>query len=615
MTARTLRLALSALIALALVSSAWAQEQDAFLQRYELAMEHLRSAVEAMPADPISAGNSVDRAFASLLTLSRDAAGSNLVVGMQRVFERARTSITNGSRDDLAVQAAVLEGGFQRLVYDAALRSALAGDLPLARLRLAQVAADVGFAAPDAAALVDPSQPIATLRFLVETGVSEVIRTRLAVAAASPRPIPAAPTAPSPVRTVTSCWCRTRPAPSPPSTAPSSMRRPPGERRTGWRRRGHRHRRRRDRRHGCGRARTARQRARRGQRVGRATGGPSRRRRAAPLDADEAATTLAAEADPFALVDVTAFLMELRETERRASGSTPSRPSWPRPRWRSRSAPPTPRACSTPASRRSRQRWDRWPPRATEPSPPSTWATTHVRAPPWPRWARVTGSWLSPIVRSRDASLDASTVGLIDHLSAAASLRLQDVVVLAGQVEGIGAAIAERRPLDGAAARRARDDGGLGGTRARPGVPGHRPAGPDPAVPAQPGVRRRQPALADDRRRAVPPVGTRALRGRGGPGGVLARYAGFDALLVLAPYSVLGNAQAQTVWAAMTLLAVVFAIAGSPASAASSACSAGAARPPPRAGPRRVAGASPRPPPRRWTGTTRVEAGLRGSGP
>ena len=182
MNARTRRLALSAVIALALAAAAWAQEEDAFVQRYGLAVDNLRLAVAAMPADGVTAREGVDRAFASLLTLSRDAAGSSLVTGMQRVFDRARTAIANGSRDDLAVQVAVLEGAFQRLLYDAALRAAIDDNLPLARERLVRIADDVGFGPADREALANPNQPTATLRYLVEVGVADVITTHLTVA-------------------------------------------------------------------------------------------------------------------------------------------------------------------------------------------------------------------------------------------------------------------------------------------------------------------------------------------------------------------------------------------------------------------------------------------------
>jgi hypothetical protein len=47
-----------------------------------------------------------------------------------------------------------------------------------------------------------------------------------------------------------------------------------------------------------------------------------------------------------------------------------------------------------------------------------------------------------------------------------------------------------------------------------------------------------------------------------GLGGLLSTYAAIDLLVPLAAYSVFGNTVAQTVWAALTLLAVLFAISG-----------------------------------------------------
>lgn len=182
MNARTLRLALAAIAAIALATAAWAQDQDAYLQRYGIAVDGLRNTVATVADDPITAREGIDRAFNALLTLSRDATGTTLVGAMERVFERARTAIANGSADDLAVQAAVLEGGFQRLAYESALSAALAGDLTVARTRLARVASDIGFAESDRAAIADPTQPASVLRFQVETGVAAVMGTRLAVA-------------------------------------------------------------------------------------------------------------------------------------------------------------------------------------------------------------------------------------------------------------------------------------------------------------------------------------------------------------------------------------------------------------------------------------------------
>ncbi len=171
-------------LALALGASvATAQDQpDAYLDRYDLAIGNLGRAVEALPTDAVQAREEIDRAFNALLTLSRDTASGPLAAALERVFERARTAITNGSQDDLAVQAAVLEGGFQRLVYDSALRAAVDGNLPLARARLVRLAEHLGVAEVDREALANPDGAAAALRFALESGVADVIALRVATA-------------------------------------------------------------------------------------------------------------------------------------------------------------------------------------------------------------------------------------------------------------------------------------------------------------------------------------------------------------------------------------------------------------------------------------------------
>jgi hypothetical protein len=168
-------------LALALVATTVAaQEQDAYLDRFDLAIGNLALAVEALPADAVQAREEIDRAFNALLTLSRDTASVPLADALERVFERARTAIGNGSQDDLAVQAAVLEGGFQRLVYDSALRAAVDGNLPLARSRLVRLADSLGVAEAERLALADPDGAAAALRYELESGVADVIAARLA---------------------------------------------------------------------------------------------------------------------------------------------------------------------------------------------------------------------------------------------------------------------------------------------------------------------------------------------------------------------------------------------------------------------------------------------------
>ena len=178
----TLPLARWLLLAALLIGVATAQSDDAYLERYDLAIGNLQRSVAALPSDAILAREELDRAFSALLTLSREAAAGPLAGALERVVERARTAIGNASQDDLAVQVAVLEGGFQRLVFDAALRAAIEGDLELARERLTRVGSDLGMAQADLQALADPDQTAAGLRFDFEAGVADVITTRLAVA-------------------------------------------------------------------------------------------------------------------------------------------------------------------------------------------------------------------------------------------------------------------------------------------------------------------------------------------------------------------------------------------------------------------------------------------------
>lgn len=160
-------------------STVWAQEQDDFLQRYELALENLTASVQALPENGSVAREELDRAVNALRTLARTSEGAPLVAAMERIFERAREAIANQSATDLAVQIEVLRGGFQRLVYDSALRSAIEGDLETARTRLVVIAADVGVGDAAMTALADPERSIAELRYAFEVGVAASVRQSL----------------------------------------------------------------------------------------------------------------------------------------------------------------------------------------------------------------------------------------------------------------------------------------------------------------------------------------------------------------------------------------------------------------------------------------------------
>ncbi len=157
-------------------------QEDSVLQRYDLAVENLEFAVQSVPGDAIQARDELERAVNALLTLSRDTTSATLVEAMQQTFESARVAVDNQSRADLAVQAAVLRGGFRRLVADSAYTAGAAGDLATAAARLSHLASGMGFSAEDQAALGAGSASVEALRLAFEAGAAASIATELEVA-------------------------------------------------------------------------------------------------------------------------------------------------------------------------------------------------------------------------------------------------------------------------------------------------------------------------------------------------------------------------------------------------------------------------------------------------
>jgi len=168
------------LAAVLIATLAWAQEavpEDDVLQRYELATENLSAAADALPGDAVGARTALDRAFSALLTLSRGDA-STLSDSLDRVFERARTAIDNRSATDLAVQTAVLRGGFQRLLFESALTAAVEGRPDLARSRLLRLAQDLQLGEARLTQLADLADA-GPFRRVFEAGVAEQVSARL----------------------------------------------------------------------------------------------------------------------------------------------------------------------------------------------------------------------------------------------------------------------------------------------------------------------------------------------------------------------------------------------------------------------------------------------------
>ena len=166
--------------------------EDSFLARYTLAVEGLNESVAALDGveggfeDGAASLDNLERAARALRPLSQDTSSPTMVRSMEATFERARTAIRNESVVDLAVQVAVLKGGFRRLLYEAAVRDANAGNVGAAAARFSALAAEMGLNAEtqdalNAAATSTEDAPTtgATLRLTFEKGVAAALQEAL----------------------------------------------------------------------------------------------------------------------------------------------------------------------------------------------------------------------------------------------------------------------------------------------------------------------------------------------------------------------------------------------------------------------------------------------------
>ena len=151
--------------------------QDELLNSYEEAFSALNASVKALPQDSAQSAAQLEQAELRLTALA-DNAPASLIGGLSDTFERARDAVRNRSQVDLAVQVAVLKGGFHRLVYEAALQDA-AGELARSQRRLTQLATDMGLSSETQSALA-AAQTRRTLQATFEAGIAETIRARLA---------------------------------------------------------------------------------------------------------------------------------------------------------------------------------------------------------------------------------------------------------------------------------------------------------------------------------------------------------------------------------------------------------------------------------------------------
>lgn len=118
---------------------------DKRLENYNKALQLLRSSLEIFPRDSSEATNNIISAEIFFSELQAGGIGENsLVDGVGVTFERAKLAITQRLPDDLAIQATVIEGGLQRLLYEAATANFSNGEFAIGKNRIVQIAKDVG---------------------------------------------------------------------------------------------------------------------------------------------------------------------------------------------------------------------------------------------------------------------------------------------------------------------------------------------------------------------------------------------------------------------------------------------------------------------------------------
>ncbi|MEM7735694.1 MAG: hypothetical protein AAF267_07865 [Deinococcota bacterium] len=164
-----------------LLMTVYAQETasaDEIIATYQNAKEALQTSVRILPDDAVGAQENLERAANALRTLSNESTSVSLISGLESTFEQARTAINERSQTNLAVQVFVLEGGFRRLLYEAALLS-LANNPSQANTRLVQLAVDLNFAPERQQAINELGDDQTRQRANVELAVLGLIQARL----------------------------------------------------------------------------------------------------------------------------------------------------------------------------------------------------------------------------------------------------------------------------------------------------------------------------------------------------------------------------------------------------------------------------------------------------
>ncbi len=102
---------------------AFAQSSDSLLQSYSLAMESLDQVVSVIEEDVAVAQEALVRAQLTLRPMSVDSSSPELIKALETTFDHAKIAIRNKSVDDLFIQSSVLKGGYWRLLYESVINS------------------------------------------------------------------------------------------------------------------------------------------------------------------------------------------------------------------------------------------------------------------------------------------------------------------------------------------------------------------------------------------------------------------------------------------------------------------------------------------------------------
>ena len=140
---------------------ALAQPSESLLQSYELAIESLDQAIHTIDEDPAVAGEALVRAELTLRPMSADSVSPELIKALETTFDHAKIAIRNKSSDDLVIQSQVLKGGYWRLLYEAAINSDSVAPAAL-KAYLLRMAKDMGLS--DFSATVEAvNQPLSLI--------------------------------------------------------------------------------------------------------------------------------------------------------------------------------------------------------------------------------------------------------------------------------------------------------------------------------------------------------------------------------------------------------------------------------------------------------------------